>query len=194
MTTLIFATNNQYKVDEIRHVVGNLFQIKSLAEADIDVDIPEPYDTMEENAGIKSLTISHLTGYNCFSEDSGLEVAALNGAPGVKSARYAGEGKNSDDNVDLLLKNMAGTTDRRARFKTVISLRINNQEHLFEGTCEGIITTEKRGHDGFGYDPVFIPEGASQTFAEMTMEQKARYSHRKKATAQLISFLSRIGK
>jgi len=190
MDTLIFATNNQNKVDEIRLVLGNRFNIITLKEAGIEIDIPEPHNTLEANATEKSGVIHRLTQKNCFSEDTGLEVAALNGEPGVKSARYAGVGRSFENNIDKLLLNLQGTSNRNARFKTVISLIINKKEYLFEGICMGMITTERKGSSGFGYDPVFIPTGSSSTFAEMTMEEKSKFSHRKKAVEQLVEFLS----
>jgi len=189
MTTLIFATNNQNKVAEIKRVTGAHFNIITLQEAGIDIDIPEPHDTLEANATEKSTVIHRLTQQNCFSEDTGLEVAALNGEPGVKSARYAGEGRDFQANIDKLLLNLANEQNRAARFRTVISLIIDNREYLFEGICHGRIITEQRGSEGFGYDPVFIPDGSNKTFAEMSMDEKNGYSHRKKATAQLITFL-----
>lgn len=189
---LIFATNNQHKADEIRSVLKGPVELVTLKEAGIDIDIPEPYDTLEENARTKSSTIYELTGTNCFSEDTGLEVDALGGEPGVKSARYAGEGRSFDANIDKLLAKLEGQEDRRARFRTVISLLINGKETLFEGVCEGRIITEKRGNNGFGYDPVFIPEGADLSFAEMDMAGKNRYSHRKKATEKLVAFLNSL--
>ncbi len=188
-TTLIFATNNQHKVDEVKHIIGNQYHILSLAEADIIVDIPEPYDTLEENAIGKSEFIHNLIGKSCFSEDTGLEVEALHGEPGVKSARYAGEEKSFSANIEKLLLNMQGKTNRNAQFRTVISLILNNEQHLFEGVCKGVITQEMYGGSGFGYDPVFIPEGSDKTFAEMTMDEKSEYSHRRKATGKLIAFL-----
>lgn len=187
--TLVFATNNQHKVDEIRKVTGNRFDIITLKEAGINIDIPEPHDTIPANATEKSTVIHNLTKQNCFSEDTGLEVAALNGEPGVKSARYAGEGRSAQDNIDKLIASLEGQTNRKAQFRTVISLIWNNQEHLFEGICEGQIISEQKGLSGFGYDPVFIPDGSNKTFAEMTMEEKNIFSHRRKATDQLISFL-----
>jgi XTP/dITP diphosphohydrolase len=189
-TTLVFATNNQHKVDEIRAVTGGLFEIITLKEAGIDIDIPEPHDTLEANASEKSQTIHRLTQQNCFSEDTGLEVTELNGEPGVKSARYAGEGRDFQKNIDKLLENLQGKTNRAARFRTVISLILNNQEYLFEGICEGHITEQEKGLQGFGYDPVFIPTGAAISFAEMTMAGKNTYSHRKKAVTKLIDFLN----
>ena len=187
---LIFATNNQHKVDEIRSVVGKELEIITLTESGIDIDIPEPYDTLEENASGKSRTIFEMTGTNCFSEDTGLEVTALNGEPGVKSARYAGDNRSFDANIDKLLINLAGKQDRTASFRTVISLLIDGTETLFEGICDGQIIEEKRGRQGFGYDPVFIPTGATKTFAEMNMGEKNQFSHRKKATEKLVAFLS----
>ena len=139
MTTLIFATNNQHKVDEIRMVIGNSFHIITLKEAGIEIDIPEPYNTLHENASEKSKVIHTLTNQNCFSEDTGLEVDALNGEPGVKSARYAGETRNFQDNIDKLLLNLRGKEDKTAQFKTIISLILDNKEYLFEGICEGVI-------------------------------------------------------
>ena len=188
--TLIFATNNQNKVTEIRSVIGDLFEIITLKEAGIDIDIPEPHDTLEANATEKSQTIHRLTAKNCFSEDTGLEVAALNGEPGVKSARYAGDSRDFQQNIDKLLINLQGHTIRKAQFRTVVSLILDNKEYLFEGICEGQITEDQKGNQGFGYDPVFIPDGATKCFAEMSVEEKNKYSHRKKAVAKLIKFLS----
>lgn len=187
---LIFATNNQHKVEEIRHSIGQQFELLTLKEAGIDVDIPEPHDTIEANASEKSRTIYRMTDTNCFSEDTGLEVAALNGEPGVKSARYAGEDKAFDKNIDKLLHKLEGKDDTRARFKTVISLIIDGKETLFEGICNGRIIRERRGSKGFGYDPVFIPDGSDKTFGEMEMEEKDRFSHRAKATQKLVTFLN----
>ena len=192
---LIFATNNQHKVDEICSVIGNNLHIITLQEAGINIDIPEPYHTLEENASTKSKTIYEMTGKNCFSEDTGLEVAALNGEPGVKSARYAGNNpanQNPDANIEKLLLNLAGKQDRRARFKTVISLLIDGKETLFEGISEGSIIDQKRGTMGFGYDPVFIPIGSKKTFAEMDMKEKNHFSHRKKATEKLVALLNSL--
>lgn len=189
MQKLIFATNNNHKVAEIRSVLGNDFEIITLQEAGINVDIPEPYDSLEENARTKSETIYKMTGTNCFGEDTGLEVYALNGEPGVKSARYAGEGRDFAANIDKLLHNLEGKTDRAARFRTVISLILNGKEYQFEGVCEGKIIEENRGKDGFGYDPVFVPVPDTRTFAEMSLEEKNDFSHRGKAMKQLISFL-----
>lgn len=189
---LIFATNNRHKVQEIRALTGNNFEIVTLEEAGIDIDIPEPYSTLEENASAKSHTIYKMTGINCFAEDTGLEVNALNGEPGVKSARYAGENRSFDANIDKLLFNLAAKTNREAQFRTVISLIINKEEFKFEGICKGRILTERKGKNGFGYDPVFVPGQEEKTFAEMTIEEKAIFSHRAKATAKLVAFLKTI--
>ena len=189
---LIFATNNQHKADEIRSIIGDQFEIFTLKEAGIDIDIPEPYNTLEANASEKSLTIFKISGISCFSEDTGLEVKSLNGEPGVKSARYAGDGRSFDANIDKLLINLAGKQNRSARFRTVISLLIDGKENLFEGICEGRIIEEKRGEQGFGYDPVFIPAGSIRTFGEMNMEEKTQYSHRAKATKKLVAFLNNL--
>lgn len=189
---LVFATNNQNKVSEIRMVLTDRFEITTLKEAGIDIDIPEPHDTLEANATEKSTTIHQLTQKNCFSEDTGLEVFALGGAPGVKSARYAGEGRNFQDNINLLLENLTGIENRNAQFRTVISLIWQNKEYLFEGICEGVIIQSEKGFEGFGYDPIFIPNGASKTFAEMSMTEKNSFSHRKKAMKKLIDFLSTL--
>ena len=186
---LIFATNNEHKVAEIRSSLGNLFQVVSLKEAEINIDIEEPYDTLEENAREKSSTIHRLAQQDCFSEDTGLFVDALNGEPGVKSARYAGEPSSNKANIEKLLRNLALHTNRTARFRTIISLVMHEKEYLFEGICEGSITLEPIGSSGFGYDAVFIPAGSSKTFGEMSMEEKNQYSHRKKALVKLIFFL-----
>ncbi|UAY52591.1 RdgB/HAM1 family non-canonical purine NTP pyrophosphatase [Ferruginibacter albus] len=190
MEKLIFATNNQNKVNEVRKVLGNLFDIVTLKEAGIDIDIPEPHNTLEANATEKSSTIYTLTGKNCFSEDTGLEVEALNGEPGVRSARYAGEHAAFEDNVQKLLLNLKDVDNKKAQFRTVISLIQNGIEHQFEGICKGKIIDEKRGTNGFGYDPIFIPAGSEKTFAEMEMEEKNLFSHRKKAMKKLIDFLT----
>lgn len=189
---LIFATNNQHKIEELKNFVGNQIEILSLKEAGIDIDIPEPYETLEENASEKSRTIYKLTGENCFSEDTGLEVDALHGEPGVKSARYAGEGRSFKDNIDKLLKKLGENPNRKARFRTAISLIIDGTETQFEGICEGKIITEEKGKDGFGYDPIFVPEGDSRSFAEMTIPEKNRYNHRAKAAAKLVAFLQSL--
>lgn len=187
---LIFATNNANKIAEIKSVLVNVLEIVTLAEAGIKIDIPEPYNTLEENAREKASVINNLTNENCFSEDTGLEVAALNNEPGVRSARYAGEEADNKKNIALLLKNLSNITNRHAQFKTVICLLINKKEYFFTGICKGKIINEQRGEMGFGYDAVFIPDGGDKTFAEMTMEQKNKYSHRKKALLKLTDFLN----
>lgn len=187
---LIFATNNQHKVDEIRHAIHSSFELLTLKEAGIEIDIAEPHDSLEANAAEKSRTIYELTKTNCFSEDTGLEVGVLNGEPGVKSARYAGDGKSFDKNIDKLLTNLEGKTDMTARFRTVISLQLDGEETQFEGICEGKIIRERRGTNGFGYDPIFIPRGSHKTFAEMELKEKDLFSHRAKATEKLVAFLN----
>jgi len=193
---LIFATNNQHKVEEIRSVIVNSFlEITTLKEAGIKIDIPEPFHTLEENASNKSKTIYELKAgdpsvIGCFSEDTGLEVDALNGEPGIKSARYAGDEKSFDKNIEKLLKKLEGVENRKARFRTVVSLIMYGKESLFEGTCEGTIGYSKKGEQGFGYDPIFVPDGSVHTFAEMKLDEKNEFSHRKKATDKLIAYLS----
>lgn len=190
---LIFASNNAHKADEIKAAIGNSPELLTLADAGIDVDIPEPHDTLEANAREKSTVIHRITGgQNCFSDDSGLEVAALNGEPGVKSARYAGDGRDFQQNIAKLLYKLEGSSDRSAQFRTVVSLIWNHNEYLFEGICKGRIITAQRGTGGFGYDPVFIPEGSDKTFAEMTTAEKNIFSHRRKAVDQLVTFLKEI--
>ena len=190
MHTLIFATNNKHKVEEMHSILQNDFKIISLQEAGIDIEIPEPYDTLEENAREKSSVINKLTGMDCFSEDTGLEVMAINGEPGVKSARYAGENPSFDDNIKLLLHKLNGKVNREAQFRTIISLILDGTEHSFEGICKGSILFSGRGNKGFGYDPVFVPEGSEKSFGEMELPEKNLYSHRKKAVEKLAAFLS----
>ncbi|MEP7256998.1 MAG: RdgB/HAM1 family non-canonical purine NTP pyrophosphatase [Flavitalea sp.] len=194
MTKLLFATNNLHKIEEIQAAIGQFIEVIGLKDAGILIDIPEPHDTLEENATEKSKTIFKLTGINCFSEDTGLEIGALNGEPGVKSARYAGDNRSSEDNTDKVLTKLEGAFNRKARFRTVISLIWEGREHLFEGTCEGEIARGRKGTGGFGYDPVFLPSGSSRTFGEMTQEEKNRFSHRKKAAGKLVLFLQEQGK
>jgi len=190
MLNLIFATNNSNKVEEIRAKLSSRIHVISLSDAGIDIDIPEPYDTLEENAHEKSRSIFALTGEYCFSEDTGLEVTALGGEPGVRSARYAGEQKKSGDNIEKLLLELENVEDRSARFRTVISLQWGGKEYLFEGICEGNIAASPTGNAGFGYDPVFIPTGSSRSFAEMTLAEKADISHRSKAVTAMAQFLN----
>jgi XTP/dITP diphosphohydrolase len=189
----IFATNNQHKVDEIRAVLPSDFEILTLKEAGIDIDIPEPHDTLEENAREKATTIYHMTDTACFSEDTGLEVEALNGEPGVQSARYAGDDKSFQSNIDKLLAHLKEEENREAQFRTVICLIVEGAIDFFEGICKGRIIAEQRGSEGFGYDPIFVPDGAEKTFAEMSREEKAQYSHRRKAVDKLVSYLNKSG-
>jgi XTP/dITP diphosphohydrolase len=189
---LIFATNNQHKADEIKIILENRFEIMTLREAGINIDIEEPHNTLEENAAEKSFTIYKLTNQNCFSEDTGLEVFALGGEPGVKSARYAGEDRLPEANIDKMLNKMPASFNRGARFRTVISLILNGEEKQFEGICTGMILKERRGNNGFGYDPVFVPDGSKKTFAEMNAQEKNYFSHRKKAISKMIEFLQTV--
>lgn len=194
MYTLIFATNNQHKVEEIQSLVGPDFNIITLKAAGIDIDIPEPHDTLQENASEKANVIFEITKQNCFSEDTGLEIEALDGAPGVKSARYAGADRDFQANIDKVLIQLKEVKNRSAQFRTVICLKWIDQHekvetYYFEGICKGHITIEMHGDKGFGYDPIFIPEGASKSFAQMSMEEKNKYSHRQKAVTQLFEFL-----
>lgn len=186
---LIFATNNENKVEEIRSVIGSKFEIITLKESGIDIDIPEPFDSLEENASHKSKTIFDLKNIDCFSEDTGLEVEVLAGEPGVKSARYAGENRSFEANIDKLINKLAGNKNRNAQFRTVISLIQNGNEIQFEGICKGQILLSRKGGKGFGYDPVFVPDGSTLTFAEMTLEEKNQFSHRRKAMDKLITNL-----
>jgi XTP/dITP diphosphohydrolase len=189
---LIFATNNAHKAQELNAVVGDSFKVITLKEAGINIDIPEPHDSLEANATEKSKTIYALTGVNCFSEDTGLEVRSLNGEPGVHSARYAGEEKSFENNIDKLLGNLEKKQDRTASFRTVISLIIDGEETQFEGVCSGRIAEARKGTNGFGYDPVFIPDGSEKTFGEMSLEEKTAFSHRRKATEKLVTFLTTL--
>jgi len=192
MHTIIFATNNEHKIKEIQSLVGSDFTIITLEQAGIDIDIPEPHDTLQENAYEKAITIENITKQNCFSEDTGLEIEALNGEPGVKSARYADENRNFQANIDKVLEKLKGITNRKAQFRTVICLLWNKEVFYFEGICQGVIAEIMHGKEGFGYDPIFIPEGASKSFAEMTMEEKNKFINRQKAVTQLFTFLHSI--
>ncbi len=186
---LIFATNNQHKVDEISRALPPFLQVKTMKEMGMDVEIDEPHDTLEANALEKSKFIFDRLRQNVFSEDSGLFIDSLNGKPGVKSARYAGEDKNMQSNIDKVLHEMEGIVDRAGYFKTVISLFWKNIEYQFEGICKGSITFERSGINGFGYDPIFIPDGATKSFGCMSKEEKQAFSHRHKAFQKLILFL-----
>jgi XTP/dITP diphosphohydrolase len=185
MPNLLFATNNQHKLREIREIMGQAFQILSLKDAGLDIDIPETQETIEGNAVQKARFIHELTGMNCFADDTGLEIEALDGRPGVYSARYAGEGCSFDDNVSKILEELEGSENRRACFRCVICLILDGNEHLFEGRIDGEITTERSGMDGFGYDPVFRPDGHRQTFAEMPAYLKNGISHRGRAAEKM---------
>ena len=186
---LVFATNNRHKLDEVRAIVGNNIDILSLNDIDCHDDIPETADTLQGNALIKARYIYEKYGMDCFADDTGLEVDALGGEPGVYSARYAGDDCNSEANMLKLLQNLTGKNDRKAQFRTVIALIINGEEKLFNGIVKGTITEEKMGNSGFGYDPIFIPEGYSESFAQMSSEMKNSISHRYRATEQLSIFL-----
>ena len=194
MTTLIFATNNEHKVSEIQSLLPKDINVITLQQAGINIDIPEPYDTLQENANTKAKTIFEITKKNCFSEDTGLEIDALNGAPGVHSARYASDDRNFNANIEKVLTNLNNIENRTAQFRTVICLIWEQKEYYFEGICRGQIAEQNSGTAGFGYDPIFIPEGATKSFAEMTMDEKNTYSHRQKAVTQLFSFLQSINK
>ncbi len=187
---LVFATNNAHKLEEVRAILGNQFDILSLNDIHCYADIPETADTLEGNARLKARYIYEHYGMDCFADDTGLEVEALGGAPGVYSARYAGgEGHDSEANMRKLLAELEGKDNRRAQFRTAICLIEGGEEHLFEGIVRGSIIEARRGTSGFGYDPVFIPEGYSQTFAEMGNEEKNRISHRARAVQQLAGYL-----
>ena len=189
---LVFASNNQNKINEIKSMLPKSIELLSLKDIGCIEDIPETAETIEGNAILKANYITEKYNLPCFADDTGLEVEALNGEPGVYSARYAGESKNSDDNMNKLLDNLKDKSNRNANFKTVIALNIDNNQYLFEGIAKGKIITEKKGEKGFGYDPIFIPEGFSTTFAEMKMSEKAKLSHRGIATRKLIEFLNTI--
>ena len=189
---LIFATNNTHKTEEIRALLPDDFTVVTLEEAGVHDDIPEPHDTLQDNAAEKARTVYALTHSNCFSDDTGLEVYALNNEPGVHSARYAGEGRSFEKNIDKLLQKMEQVRDRSARFRAVICLVLDGQEYYFEGICEGKILEERKGVEGFGYDPVFVPDGANKSFAEMSMEEKNNYSQRGMAVAALVAYLKQI--
>lgn len=190
MTKFVFATNNKHKLEEVRSILGPSFQILSLKEIGCHEDIAETADTLEDNALIKARYVKDHYGYDCFSDDTGLEVKSLNNAPGVFSARYAGEGKDSQDNMNKLLQELESKEDRSAQFRTVIALVMKNREYLFEGIVRGEIIKEKKGNTGFGYDPIFVPEGYSQTFAELGDDIKNKISHRAEAVVKLKQFLN----
>lgn len=190
MIELVFATNNAHKLEEVQAIVGNKFLLKSLNDIDCQDDIPETGVTFEENAQQKTDYLVNKYGLYCFGDDSGLEIEALNGEPGVYSARYSGS-RDMERNIDLVLEKLSDNPNRSARFKTVISLYLNEQQHFFEGTIEGKIISNRKGEKGFGYDPIFIPNGYDKTFAEMTAEEKNAISHRAIAVAKMADFLKR---
>lgn len=186
MQILVFATNNPHKAREVEQILGPGYQVKTLKDIGCLEEIEETEDTLEGNALLKARYVRDHYGYDCFSEDTGLEVEALGGDPGVHTARYAGPGRDPDDNIRLLLKNLADKDSRKARFRTIIALITQDRETLLEGVCPGSIATEKRGAGGFGYDPVFIPDSYSSTFAELGEDVKNEISHRARATAKLL--------
>ncbi len=192
---IVFATQNKNKVAEIQKLVPPNIIVQSLKDINCNEDIPETANTLEGNASLKSAYVSKHFKLDCFADDTGLEIKELNGEPGVKSARYASETERSDKaNIDKVLKKLEGSENRKAQFRTVISLRYNGRENVFEGICKGEIATKKSGEKGFGYDPIFIPEGHSKSFAEMTMMEKNAISHRGQAIKKLVFFLNSIDK
>ncbi len=186
---LVFSTNNAHKLEEVQQMVGDKFILKSLNDIGCTDDIPETGVTFEENAKQKTDYLVSKYNVNCFGDDSGLEINALDGEPGVYSARYSGS-RDMEKNIDLVLEKLEGKADRSARFKTIISLFVNGEQHFFEGTVEGHIINERTGTEGFGYDPIFIPNGYEKTFAEMSLEEKNKISHRSQAVAKLVDFLN----
>ena len=192
MRRLIFATSNAHKLGEVQALLGDAFELVTLRECGITEDIPETADTLEGNALQKARYVYEKTGMDCFADDTGLEVDALGGAPGVHSARYATDGHDFAANNRLLLKNLEGITDRTARFRTVIALILDGVEYTFEGRVEGTIATAESGSEGFGYDPLFVPSGEIITFAQMSAEAKNAISHRGRAVAKLVNFLKTL--
>lgn len=189
---LVFATNNKHKLEEVKKIIGSDIEILSLSDINCVEDIPETQNTIEGNASQKSAYIFNKYRLNCFADDTGLEIEALNGEPGVYSARYAGEGCSFDDNIDLVLEKLKGVTNRNAEFKTVISLIINGDEHQFTGIIKGTMLKERKGISGFGYDPIFLPLDYKQSFAELSSEEKNKISHRGIASRKLADFLKKI--
>lgn len=190
---LCFATNNVHKVQEISQLLGNAFRVLSLADIGCTEELPETQDTLAGNSQEKATYVHQRYHVNCFADDTGLEVDALGGRPGVHSAHYAGAQRNSEDNIQLLLHELAAHKNRSAQFRTVITLWLNDAMHQFEGTVRGTIATERSGEQGFGYDPIFIPEGHPHSFARMTADEKNRISHRGRAVRQLVHFLTNRG-
>ncbi|SKB45513.1 XTP/dITP diphosphohydrolase [Sphingobacterium nematocida] len=188
MLELVFATNNAHKLEEVQAIIGSKFNLRSLAEIDCYDDIPETGVTFQENAQQKTDYLVERFKVNCFGDDSGLEIDALGGEPGVYSARYSGS-RDMEQNIDLVLERLVGAESRTARFKTVISLFLEGKQYFFEGTIEGRIIDERRGDGGFGYDPIFIPDGYSRTFAEMSAAEKNLISHRSIAVSKMAAFL-----
>lgn len=187
---LVFASNNPNKIKEIQLLLPNTIQILSLEDIGCLEEIPETAPSIEGNAIQKANYVTEKYGYSCFADDTGLEVEALNGEPGVYSARYAGNQRDANDNIDKLLLNLADKNNRKAQFKTIICLNLNGKQHLFEGIVKGSIISEKKGTEGFGYDPIFIPNGYNKTFAEMPIQEKSKISHRGLAVEQLVRFLN----
>jgi XTP/dITP diphosphohydrolase len=188
--TIVFASNNENKIMEIRSILGNSFSLLSLDEINIREDIPENEPQLEGNALSKARYINNATGLNVFADDTGLEIEALNGLPGVHSARFAGDARDSSENINKVLNMLGNTENRKARFRTVIALILDKKEYLFEGIVKGTIINERRGDKGFGYDPVFIPDGKTRTFAEMDLDEKNKTSHRARAFNKLREFLN----
>jgi XTP/dITP diphosphohydrolase len=191
---IIFASNNDHKLKEIKSLIGNDYELLSLSDLNINVDIPEDEPNLEGNALSKARFVKKLTGLNVFADDTGLEVEALDGLPGVKSARFAGEGRGSSENIDLLLSMLGGNPNRKARFRTVFALIYNDKEYVMEGIVDGVITHERKGNNGFGYDSAFIPCGAAKTFAEMELSEKNTISHRARALEKLCVKLRQLNK
>jgi XTP/dITP diphosphohydrolase len=189
---LVFASNNANKIKEIQQLVPSSIQIVSLTDIGCTEEIPETANTIEGNAILKANYVTEKYGFSCFADDSGLEVDVLNGEPGVYSARYAGEPKNDDNNMNKLLLNLKDKTNRKANFKTVICLNINGEQHLFTGIIKGKIIDKKVGTNGFGYDPIFVADGYTKTFAELSMEEKSSISHRGQAVKQLVTFCKNL--
>jgi XTP/dITP diphosphohydrolase len=189
---LVFATNNPNKLKEVQSLLPHYIELLSLEDIGCNEEIPETQNTIEGNAIQKANYIKEKYGYDCFADDTGLEVEALGGAPGVYSARYAGKQRNANSNMDKLLHELNIHSNREAQFKTVIALQLHDKQHTFTGICKGEITTSKKGKKGFGYDPIFKPKGYSQTFAELSLEEKNKVGHRGKAVKQLVTFLNSL--
>jgi XTP/dITP diphosphohydrolase len=189
---IVFASNNSHKLKEIKNMIGSSYELLSLSDLNINADIPEEEPDLEGNALSKARFIKKLTNLNVFADDTGLEVEALGGLPGVKSARFAGNNSNSSANIDLLLSMLGDNPNRKARFRTVFALIYNDKEYIMEGIVEGVITDERKGEKGFGYDPVFIPCGSTKTFAEMELSEKNMISHRARALEKLCAKLNQL--